>query len=384
MFYETLLGSSFQTIFISPHSLWTLTYLFPFFYFLFILSSVVFVNGNANLYLPTSNLKKKNSYSFVTGQAKVKLNLTLLVLWFLLNWVWVGSESSVWFNHVTFTSFNCKFFYLMNFKFFVFLLVFSSISFFSSQEIYDYLLTIYSFFIWLFFLYTANNVFTLVFFFELLSTLTNLLLVTSTFSSFYFYNTTNLNKLVYFQKVGPNTFLQTMIFFFWISLVTALNLFFFLLFLQIKIIAFDWFSIEAIFNYLVTVSTLKANLVISFAWINLVFSLFLKCGLVPLFLWKPTFFKGMTIFNLFFYLMVYYYLLLLYLILFLGSYVADLFYFYLTLTLSLTFLGVLYIFVVILESFYIKSFLALSSVLNTLLIILGLSSSLTTDFFLFL
>jgi len=127
----------------------------------------------------------------------------------------------------------------MNFKFFVFLLVFSSISFFSSQEIYDYLLTIYSFFIWLFFLYTANNVFTLVFFFELLSTLTNLLLVTSTFSSFYFYNTTNLNKLVYFQKVGPNTFLQTMIFFFWISLVTALNLFFFLLFLQIKIIAFD-------------------------------------------------------------------------------------------------------------------------------------------------
>jgi len=92
----------------------------------------------------------------------------------------------------------------------------------------------------------------------------------------------------------------------------------------------------------------------------------------------------MTIFNLFFYLMVYYYLLLLYLILFLGSYVADLFYFYLTLTLSLTFLGVLYIFVVILESFYIKSFLALSSVLNTLLIILGLSSSLTTDFFLFL
>jgi len=63
-------------------------------------------------------------------------------------------------------------------------------------------------------MFFSNNLFTFVFFLELLSALITLTLVTSTFSSVHFYNTLSYSKHSYFQTSTPTALLQTMLMFF--------------------------------------------------------------------------------------------------------------------------------------------------------------------------
>ena len=100
--------------------------------------------------------------------------------------------------------------------------------------------------------------------------------------------------------------------------------------------------------------------------------IFLKCGLVPLFIWKPIVFKGLTLHSIFFYVCYYYYHLLTFLVYVLLIELHDVLeYNKLTLTLTIV-IGVFTLFTILIESYYVKSFLAMSSILNTLLIFIGL------------
>jgi hypothetical protein len=57
-----------------------------------------------------------------------------------------------------------------------------------------------------------------------------------------------------FEMSTPYSFLNSIIFFFWMSLITSLNLFIFLLFLYTKIPTLDWYVIEYLFIYISNVS----------------------------------------------------------------------------------------------------------------------------------
>jgi hypothetical protein len=85
----------------------------------------------------------------------------------------------------------------------------------------------------------TNDIFNLYVFIEILSTLITLLLITSTFSTTYFYNNLNLNLHNYFNNTTPFFFVQMLMYFFWISLISSLNLFFFLILFYIKFLTFD-------------------------------------------------------------------------------------------------------------------------------------------------
>jgi len=111
----------------------------------------------------------------------------------------------------------------------------------------------------------------------------------------------------------------------------------------------------------------------------MVFCIFLKCGIVPLFLWKPTFFKGIPLYTLFFYICFFYFFLFLFLIHFLTSYFAEVFYFYTIVNLVFITTGLISLLFIMCESYYFKAFMAISSILNSLFVILALSTTHTID-----
>ena len=133
-------------------------------------------------------------------------------------------------------------------------------------------------------LFTSNSVFTLVFVIEVISTLVFLLITTSVFSTTFFYKNINFDSKNFFQNLVPITFLQSLLFFFWVSLISSLNLFVFIIFIYKSLVTLDWFVIEHIFYYLASVSTFKSLFFIGVSWFFIVFSIFLKCGIAPLFI----------------------------------------------------------------------------------------------------
>ena len=211
-----------------------------------------------------------------------------------------------------------------------------------------------------------------------------LLIITSTFSSTYFYNLLNLTKHSYFSQTLPTSYLNTVIFFFWVSLASSLTLFVFLTLFYLKFFTFDWNTVEVVFYYVLAVSDFKNIFNISLTWLFIIFCIFLKCGLVPFYIWKPTFFKGMPLHTLLFYIVFFYFFIFLFFIYFFLFYMNELFYFNLFINILTLMVGLLILLFILCESFYIKAFLAMSSILNTLIVFLALNSYSIVDFFFFL
>jgi len=365
--------------FLTYSTIWSFTYFFVYTYIFFIFSVVLYVLSGVKDFLSYSAFNKLHNFSYLSGFDLIWLLFTPLALLLLVNFSWTSPVVSLWFGHLVFTSLQYKFVYLVIFIFTIVLLVYSSVFFYSSQEVYDYILVIFSFFLWVLFLFFASNIFTFIFFIEILSTLITLILVTSVFSSGYFYNTLSLNNSNYFNSTTPFAFLQTLMFFFWVSLVSSLNLFIFLTLFYIKFLTFDWFLVESVFYYIITISNVKSTFFVVLAWFNFMFCIFLKCGLVPFYFWKPVFFKGIPLHALFFYIVFFYFFIFLFIIYLLIVYLNNLFYFSLLVNIVLVLLGILILITILCESYLIKVFLAMSSILNSLLVFLAMSSFSTID-----
>jgi hypothetical protein len=230
-------------------------------------------------------------------------------------------------------------------------------------------------------LFFSSNLFTVIFFIEILSTAISLTIITSVFSSLYFYNNIDLSNHNYFNHSTPFSFLQTSIFFFWISLIASLGLFVFLTLFYLALLSLDWFNLEYTFYYYILSGNSKSFTLLSLVWLSFLFCLFLKCGLVPFFFWKPIFFKGIPLHSLFFYIIFFYFFLFLYFSIFLLVHLNELFYFNVYLNLTFAVVGVVFLIFILCESFYTKAFLAMSSILNTLLLFLTFNSNLTLDSF---
>lgn len=359
--------------FITWSHIWSLSYFLLLFYFTLFFSLILYL---VPVVTCGSSLRYKlfstGNFYIISG-SELLFFLTLpLVCIGIVNVLWSSHSISAWFGHILFTSFHHKILYLILLCFFLVLLCFSSSLYFSSSEVYDFFSTKYNFCYWILILFFSNSFFTVMFIIEVLSTLVFLLLVTSTFSSTFFYKNLGFNSKFFFQNLMPYTFLNSIIFLFWISLISSLNLFIFLIFVSLNLMTFDWFLLEYLFFYVVFTGTIKDVLVLGLSWFFLLFSIFLKCGLSPVFFWKPSFFKGVNMYSLIFYITFFYFFLFIYLIYFLLIYLHELFYFYSLILLVFIIMGIFLLLSVICESFYIKTFFAVSSILNSLLVLLAL------------
>ena len=361
-------------------SIWSLNYFFLTFYIILVFTAVLYLVSNSKEFAQYSAFNNSTTFTLVSGTDLLPLVASPLILMQLLNFSWLGCDLSGWFGHLLFTSFQLKIGYYILIVFYFVWVSYLGSFYYTSQEVYDYTIVSYSFFLWMLFLFFANNLLTVIFFIEVLSTLIMLVIVTSTFSSAYFYNNLNLDKHSYFSQTTPTSFLQTIMFFFWISLVSSLNLFLFLTLFYLKLFTFDWYSVEFIFFYLISMSDLKSIFSLSLVWLTFLFCIFLKCGLVPFYFWKPLFFKGMPLHALFFFVVFFYFFIFYFFTYFFVVYMNELFYFNIFLNVVVLVIGLLVLIFVICESFYIKAFLAMSSILNTLFVFLALNSYTLIDY----
>lgn len=364
--------------------LWSFSYFFLIIYTLIVFTIILCFLPALKEIINYTKFKKFNNFDYLIGFDLYWLLVTPLIFIFLINFSWVSPSLSAWFGNLIFSSFQYKITFLILFIFFFVITVYCSSFYFSSKEIYDYIVVCFNFFFWILFLFFSNTIFTIIFFIEILSTLIFLLLITSAFSTTYFYNNLNLNLHNYFNSSTPFFFVQMLMYFFWISLISSLNLFFFLILFYIKFLTFDWFVFEFIFFYVINLSQFKDIFFIIFIWFNLLFCIFLKCGLVPFYFWKPMFFKGIPVHALFFYIFFFYFFLFFFILYFFLIYVNEIFFYFLSVNMLILIVGFCILLFILCEAYYIKAFLALSSILNTLFVFLTLNSVNITDFFFFL
>lgn len=335
---------------------------------------------------PVKNVASKcrSEFTWINSADFVYVVLTPLFCIALSVLVWVSPSTSAWFGHLVITGFQTKMALLILVNFVLVMTVLLYSSYFTSREIYDYIITLINFFYWTTLLFFSNSIFTTIFIIEVISALIFLLLITSTFSTTFFYRNTDLTFGHLFQQSTPFSYLQSILYFFWVSLISSLNLFLFCLLFYLKLFTFDWYLMEHVFLHLTSVASLKDLVTLGFTWFVLMFCLFLKCGIAPLYIWKPTFFKGIPFYTIFFYICFFYFVLFLFVIHLLTTYFSEIFYFYTYVTVLFLLLGLVMLLFIICESYYLKAFLAMSSILNSLFVILALSSTHTVDLFMWL
>jgi hypothetical protein len=382
--FISLLYTSAQLVFASSSvvtfgSVWALCYFSNICYILLTFSIVSYLLPNALLFSGANSSSSASSFISLEGQDIFRFLISPFLTILFLHVVWSGPVLTAWFGHIVFSSFQYKVTYLLFFFAVTYLLTLTIVSHYSSVGVYDFTLVTFNFFFWVWLTFFSNNVFTFIFFVEILSASITLLLVTSTFSSSHFYNNTSYTKHNYFSSSTPIAFLQTLLFFFWITLVSSIFLFVFLLVFYLKILSFDWALTDSIVLYLFQTSSLTQLFGVSLCWLLLLICVFIKCGTVPFYFWKPNFFKGMSLTSLFFYVYVYYFSIFLYFVYILFFYLNELFFLNIYLLVLLVVIATLGISVLLFESFYLKSFLALSSILNSILIFLAMTSYQSSD-----
>ena len=366
-------------------NVWSFSFFFSFTYVILFISLIIYL---LPLFLSTMNVvnstKQYNSFYIISSPETWMFFLTPFLCVSVINACWLSSDLTLWFGHLIFSSFQAKIIFFIFFVFFLVLYLTINVLYFSSNEVYDFIITQINFLYWVTLLFMANSIFTLMFIIEVISTLIFLLITTSVFSTTFFYKNISFDTTNFFQNTTPFTFLHSLFYFFWISLLSSLNLFVFIIFLYKALVTLDWFLIEHVVYYLTHVSNIKSLFFIGCAWFFIIFSIFLKCGIAPLFIWKPTFFKGLSTIALVFYITFFYFFLFLFLVIFLTQYTHTLFYYYFLVNLVVLSLGLFNLFLIVCESFYIKTFFAVSSILNSLFVLLALISTHNLDLLFFL
>lgn len=360
--------------FLTISSVWNFSIFLPLTYLIFLVSLMLYL-------LPLFyNSTTKNTFFIISFSESFKIVFLPCVTMFLLFSFWSSYSISSWFGHLTYTSFQYKFSIFIIFNFVLFMFLYSSISYLSSREIFDFLIAQFNFLYWVILLFHTNSFFTVIFVIEVLSTLIFLLMLTSVFTSCFFYRNLEFSSHSFFENSTPYTFIQSILYFFWVSLLASLNLFLFIIFLYDKVFTFDWYLMEHVFFYFINVSSYKDIYTLGITWFIILFSIFLKCGIAPFYLWKPTFFKGMSFSSISFYILFFYFFLFLFIIHFLSSYCHELFYFFTFFSLLIIFMGIILLLFILCETFFIKTFFAVSSILNSLLVFLCMSVPHLSDF----
>lgn len=378
-----LLINLFILFILNTSIIWSFCFFFLLTYLILLFSALIYL---LPITLTKLNLKVttkiQSTFYIISGSEMYLFFLTPCLIIFFISFLWSSMDLTVWFGHLVFSTFQLKVFYFVLFIFFLVLYITTSVTYYSSNEIYDFTITQFNFLYWLLLLFMTNSTFTLMFLIEVTSSLLFLLITSSVFSTSFFYKNVNFELTNFFSQLTPFSFLQSLLYFFWISLVSSLNLFVFLVYFYQHLVTFDWFFLEHIFLYLTLTCDGRGLTSIGFAWFFIMFSIFLKCGVSPLFLWKPTFFKGLSLLTLIFYISFFYFHIFLFLILFLTTYMHSIFYYYFILNLLIIGLGLLGLFFILCEAFYLKTFIAVSSILNSLFVFLSITTYHSVDMYL--
>jgi len=277
-----------------------------------------------------------------------------------------GYIFSLFYSHIVINSSSLNFFIFVSTVFTILLVILKNITEFNwntySEFYYIYILM----YLWFIGLFCINNLFSFIFYLELLSlSITSCLICFLKFNDVsYFYNFN-----LFYENKKNKFFLYSFLYIFWISFLSLIFLFLSFSYVIRLVGTFDLFIIDIVLiNSIYGLTSLKL-MNLSFLWYTFISSISLKLGLFPFFLWKPNFFKSIPYLYLLIYVSLFYFFIFIYsyilifnylYIFILKFYFLNLFFFIITLIL-LTF--------VLFNVNYIKVFVAYSSILNSTLML---------------
>lgn len=329
------------------------------------------------------NLSRSSKYVNISGNSSMPFLFSFLMLILIWTSLWSGPSITSCFGHLMFSSFERKMFLLVLISFSLYLVVYLSGSDFSNLQSFDYLITLYHLTYWLLFLFMSTNILTTAFIIEVLTSLVMLLLVTSFNSSTYCSQDNLRSNKISMVKIFNTTYLYTILTFFWTSLISTLILFLFIILFYSKYFTMDWSLIDSLSSYFLNCSLFFELSSISFSWSFVILSIFIKCAITPFYFWKVNFFKGMPLSLLFYYISVFYFVLFFYFLYLIITLFTDILFFNVFLFMLIVLLSTVLTPFILYETLNIKSFLALSSIMNSSLLLLVVLNTNSSAFYLF-
>ena len=355
---------------IYPQAIWIFFYIFLL-YTIFIVILILYLGPLlwTNYKLSFIGLRIGKLFLFSKDFFFIGLIGLFIIKWFLSCWSFY--IYSAWFGHLICGEFQFFIINLLTNLFILLFLIYKIIFWYSTREINDYIITCFFIYNWSIFLFFSNSLFTTIFFFEIISISVFLLFLNICFSSYNIrYNAFLYVNRRYSSFFILNYYLNSLIFYYWISFIASVGMFIFLSLFLINFCSFEWFFINLIFIY-ETQTLIKFDLFYyNIIWYFFLMFFFIKIGLSPIYLWKPLFLKGLPTYVLFFYLIFYYTSILIYFLFLLNNYFSPILIYFNITNFIVTFSGILLLFFSISNIFFFKSFLGFSSMINSLLLIL--------------
>ena len=131
--------------FVTFSSLWSFSIFFLLSYTTLILSILYYIipviSYNNKYYFS----KEKVNPSLINGVDLLYVAITPYIIFFLINFIWSSPTLSVWFGHVVITTWQSKIQYFIILTFVLVSYTFFNSVYFSSREIYDYVIVTFSF-----------------------------------------------------------------------------------------------------------------------------------------------------------------------------------------------------------------------------------------------
>jgi hypothetical protein len=201
-----------QMVFVTLNALWSFTFFILFTYIIFVTSVLIYLLPLVTKSLFYSNAKVRTHFSLINSYDFMWITFTPLLTLLIPVWLWSSSAVVAWVGHLFFGTFQLKVFYFLFINLVLYLLVFSSTHYFTSTEIFDYTIGVYQLFYWVYWLFAANSLFTVIFLIEILNVVMFFLVVSSTFSSTFFYKNINLNYSHILSVNPPRTYIQSLLY----------------------------------------------------------------------------------------------------------------------------------------------------------------------------
>ena len=367
---------------ISPSLLWGFCLFLISSYFLLIYSAATYLVAFVTE-INTSEINTNSRFNFLTGSNASLFFYTLPLIFLLLLISWSGPVVVSGFGHLSFTIFERKVSILIFLFFLIYLNLFFNSTNFSNVASFDHLLTIYHFSYWLTFLFFTSNFLSLSFVIEVLTALITLLVITSYNSASASIATTQGYVWQLSDPNLPTTYLYSLLIFFWTSLLTTLSLFLFLLLSYTKFFTLEWSLVPMLTQHFLVASTPLSLFSVVFSWSFLLLVIFIKCAITPFYFWKPTFFKGLPYNTLFYYIFMFYFTIFLYFTNLLLGLFSDLLFLNIFLLMFVIVMSMFILPSILYETLNLKSFFALSSIMNSVIILIAILNVNSSSFNLF-
>ena len=142
-------------LFFTVSNIWSISFFFTLTYITFIFSTITYFLPNLNN--NNNTIKNKSNFYFISTYETIYFLVSPILSVLIIINLWSSNNTSSWFGHIVYTSFQYKMSLFILLTFIVLIYLYSSVTYISSKEIYDFIITIFNFMYWIMVLFFTNS-----------------------------------------------------------------------------------------------------------------------------------------------------------------------------------------------------------------------------------